>query len=799
MGTRTGCGAFLWGMAVALTPWISHSEDPAPFANSLGMPFVQVPKGTFAMGSQYGDWDEMPVHRVTISKPFLMSSAKVTLEQFQAFRPEHTRAAASGAVTGLSWYDAVAFCEWLSQKEGKPYRLPTEAEWEHACRLNGGGHGDGTSPDRPAPGALGITGMCDEVPEWCQDWFGEYPLEPQTDPVGPDGGMARLVRGNKLDADTRYMMPHTRGHFYQRSANRAGMAPGFAHQGGPTEFGAHGIGFRVVQTPLPETKPYPRALPMVSMGIKQDTAASARETGPAADKPYFRKRYLLPSPPESVGAFHAQSKGETITQHISAMQTLNLHPSFCGHNHSPAVEVMPNGDLLMVIFTSWEEYEPGMSLMATRLRLGADAWDMPSYFIDMPDACDNTPLLWTEGNRVYLFFSSTQAIGGYPFNCIESDDSGATWSEVKFPKFTTEVGGHSRQPINTVVRDRDGILYVPSDALGAASVLWVSRDNMQTWADPAARTGGRHTTFVLLKDQKTILGMGGKSSDINGYMPKSISDDEGKTWTVTQTQFPAYGSNQRPCVLRLKSGRLFFCGDFQRIDGAFPPDIQQRGSYAALSDDDGETWRVKKLWGTQPHEFPKNLGGADTIGYSVARQSPDGTIHLITTMNLPCLHLAMNEAWILSDDAAPGDGMALMANSATSIRDVKRYEERYPNGKRRMAWHAGIGNDGRYLLHGKETWFYPDGRRQYESSYELGQRSDSETLYRNDGSKVWRWEHGKDGVSLWTHWWPNGERQAQSEWKEFHAQGPALRWDMKGKLMSEVAFEAGVPKLTSTP
>lgn len=773
-------GFVLVSVAVALAALNARGQ-----ADAAGMKLVDVPAGTFTMGSEAGDWDELPLHEVTISNAFLMAAAEVTLEQYRAFRPEHQLAAASGAVTGVSWYDAVAYCEWLSAREGKPYRLPTEAEWEHACRLNGGGPGDEAFTAQPA---LGLLGMCDEVPEWCLDWHGAYPLSPQTDPIGPDGGMARVVRGDKLDEDTRYMLPRTTGNYYRRSANRAGMAPGFAPQGNNAEFGAHRIGFRVVQAPMPATAPYPRTVPMLCQGIKQETAGAARDHGPGAERPYFRKRYLLPSPPETITSFSSE---EAVEQHERAMAALNLHPSFRGHNHSPGFEVLPNGDLLMVIFTSWNEYEPGMSLMATRLRFGAEQWDMPSYFVDMPDACDNTPLLWTDGGRVYLFWAYTRAIGGFPFNWMYSDDSGATWSEAHYPQFTGPVGTYSRQPINTVVRDRDGVVYVPSDGEGAASVLWRSRDNMQTWADPGGRTGGRHTTFVARQDGKTILGMGGKSSDINGYMPRSISDDEGATWTVDATRFPAYGSNQRPCIVRLKSGRLFLCGDFQRIDGASPPDIQQRGSFAALSDDDGETWHVKKLWGTQPHENPERHNGADTIGYSVARQAPDGTVHIITTMNRPCLHLALNEAWILSDAPAPEDGAALMANSATVLRDVQQLEERYPDGQPHLVWHAGTGDDGRYLLDGDETWFYPDGTKQYQASYARGVRTGAETLYRPDGSIEWTWDHRPDGASVWTHYWPNGQQKSQSEWKNFHADGPATRWNAEGQAIEEVVFDGG--------
>ena len=74
-------------------------------------------------------------------------------------------------------------------------------------------------------------------------------------------------------------------------------------------------------------------------------------------------------------------------------------------------------------------------------------------------------------------------------------------------------------------------------------------------------------TFVVRKDG-TILGLGGKVTNIDGFMPQSISRDGGRSWTVTKTRFPALGSNQRPIVIRLASGRLFFASDWQDRRGA---------------------------------------------------------------------------------------------------------------------------------------------------------------------------------------------------------------------------------------
>jgi antitoxin component YwqK of YwqJK toxin-antitoxin module len=283
--------------------------------------------------------------------------------------------------------------------------------------------------------------------------------------------------------------------------------------------------------------------------------------------------------------------------------------------------------------------------------------------------------------------------------------------------------------------------------------------------------------------------MGGKNTDIDGFMPRAISRDGGKTWEGSKTPFCTQASNQRPSVLRLQSGRLFFACDFQRIMGFQPEGITQRGALVALSEDEGQTWHIKKLSGTQEHETTEPWG--ETIGYSVARQAPNGIIHLITTMNRPCLHFEMNEAWILSKDTEDRTDEELMRPSAKDISDVKNYEEKYPDGKTKASWNAGIGDDGRYLLHGRETWLYGNGQKQREATYKLGRKVGEETYWSDDGRKLWRWEHKDDGSSVWTQWWPNGEKKAESTWRNFKCEGPATCWDMSGKIVSQVVFADG--------
>jgi len=219
------------------------------------MEMVWIAPGTFTMGSSPphsgGGDDEGPPHLVTIRQGFYLGKVELTQGQWESVIGTRPWAGQSQAVKDpyyptvyISWDDMQAFMAKLNQGEGKSvYRLPTEAEWEYACRAgtttrwsfgdeesqlgdyawyeaNVGeeevAHRVGTK--RPNP--WGVCDLHGNVWEWCGDWYGSYTSGSQTDPVGPSTGLYRVLRGGSFEYPAEYA----------RSANRGHILP--AHRGG---------------------------------------------------------------------------------------------------------------------------------------------------------------------------------------------------------------------------------------------------------------------------------------------------------------------------------------------------------------------------------------------------------------------------------------------------------------------------------------------------------------------------------------------------------------------------------------
>jgi formylglycine-generating enzyme required for sulfatase activity len=210
-----------------------QAQPPKEITNSIGMKLVLIPKGTFMMGSPESDINRQKnetQHEVTISKDYYLGVHEVTQAQYEKVIGENpsyfqgTRVDNLNSdlpVENVSWDDAVEFCKKLSdlpeEKEaGRVYHLPTEAQWEYACRAGSKtiysfDDEEGLLPEYGwfkrnssqrnhtvgllEPNAWGLYDMHGNVWEWCSDWYVEYPKGAVSDPTGPSEGSYRVLRG----------------------------------------------------------------------------------------------------------------------------------------------------------------------------------------------------------------------------------------------------------------------------------------------------------------------------------------------------------------------------------------------------------------------------------------------------------------------------------------------------------------------------------------------------------------------------------------------------------------------------
>ena len=266
--------------------WADYQGVPVEQTNSIGMMLRLIPPGEFIMGSlgPGSDSNERPEHPVRISRPFLIGASEVTVRQLRQFveatgykteaetddiggttmapgsvqvkqRPDVNwrnwweGQTENHPVVNVSWNDAVAFCNWLSEREGLTYRLPTDAESEYACRggtttrhpfgeqiddlhavanlqdkaftdmfgrdKNAGSWDDGfalTAPVGSFPANnFGLHDMPGNVTEWCLDWYGLYEPTRQTDPQGATSGTRRVLRGTNFAAGVEGFVSSGRG------------------------------------------------------------------------------------------------------------------------------------------------------------------------------------------------------------------------------------------------------------------------------------------------------------------------------------------------------------------------------------------------------------------------------------------------------------------------------------------------------------------------------------------------------------------------------------------------------------
>jgi hypothetical protein len=564
---------------------------------------VDIPAGSFVMGSEnppMPEWDEAPAHEVTLPA-FRMSATEITNAQYEAFDPAHKAlrgyegfsSADDDAVIMVSWADAMAYCEWLSKKTGRSFRLPTEEEWEYACRAGtttAYNTGD-TYPEafwkvqentrfkesvslqvaQFEPNAWGLYDMHGNVEEWC---LNDYDSD------------SKAVRGGSHNTPVRFL----------RSANRSGSLP---------EDRSVLLGFRIV-----EADPYTESGKSVYGRLKMGT-------------PSTKKAHSV----------HGAMFAEPVPYVIAPVDGT----PFYSHNHQPAVTWLADGGLLAIWFST--DAEAGREMVVLQSFFDGESWSPATLFCKVPDRNMTGSALLTLDNGDILHFQGVGDAGEWKDLALAMRRTdGQSWLALHYIEPEHQV---RHQVITGPIVTSDGRILLCCDAGPdgeAGTSLHVSKDGGETWEDTGSIIKGIHAGIVELKDGRLMAY--GRGNAIDGKMPCSISADGGYTWTYSATEVPPIGSGQRLVLRRLQEGPLMLC--------SFGPD----GLFVALSYDEGENWPVKKLLtdgkkrvldgGAWTGTFTLDATHAEPKGYLACTQSPDGVIHLLSSR----VHYRFNLAWI---------------------------------------------------------------------------------------------------------------------------------------------------------
>lgn len=645
------------------------------WTNTLKMNFCPVSDGCFLMGEGARERDERPEHSVKISKGYWMQDTPVTNGQYEEFDPEHIHyrdplhSSLDDACAYVTYHDACAFAEWLSKKENRAYRLPTEAEWEYACRA--GTHTQFSSGDvleevtykqedffsdempdmhvaQRKSNAWGFYDMHGLVEEWCLDWYAPYKDELQTDPCGPEQGSYRVTRGGSVNTTEEYL----------RSANRMAALPDTRNSI---------TGFRLVCTEVIPVciESHTRKFRW-QQGVKQEKAVY-REI----EKAVFKEPIVYVRPPENAA-----------------------EGPFYPHNHVPSIAVLDNGDLFATWFSAKRECGRELTVLAARLRYGNEEWDTADEFYKIADRnMSSTAIFHHPDGRLFHF--NGISMSGTEFNLVSvfriSEDNGVTWTKERYVSNSYS----TNKPICAPILDQEGRILLPADMYDMknecqGTVLFRSDERLESFtmqttygkdadnflgnSGTAGWIAGVHASVLQLKDGR-LIAFGRSESRcgrqlINGKMPMSISKDMGKSWSYQAAPFPPIGYAQRCCLLRLNEGAIVFfsftdpqyevvSGHVQGMDltDAERNVLHGYGLYAAVSFDECETWPVQRLITTgtdQPVSYDPGAScppffmdkyHGQPLGYMQAVQSPDNMIHLISSR----LHYRFNLKWLMAD------------------------------------------------------------------------------------------------------------------------------------------------------
>ncbi len=655
-------------LMIAIFSFIGISSAFCQAGSEPNIEMVDIPAGYFYMGSkgEKENHDEAPIHKVVISSSFRMSVTEITNKQYEAYDSSHKALRGKSGfsvdddepVLQVSWYDAMAFCKWLSEKTGKNYRLPTESEWEYACRANTYSnyyYGAKLSKEdeknqnklksivvkklnvgKSKPNSFGLFNMHGNVEEWCLDWYGAYKKDSLINPAGPSSGEYKVVRGGSHNTTSNNL----------RSANRSAMLP----QGK-----SHLTGFRIVEVDYDLSPAYSPNVVLPTNQIKVNQSKF--------DWKDNNRKAIFREPLEYI-----------------IKPDFNNATNFYTHNHCPTVTWLPNGDIFTAWFSTESESGTELSILASRLRAGHTNWDTASFFFQVPDRnMTGSSFFYDEESATLFHLNGMSAAGWWKYMVVTlrtSKDYGATWSktEIIAPEYELR-----HQIIAGMFRTKEGWLVQACDAGpggSAGTALLISKDNGLTWADPAknvefpdfkeGKTGGTiagiHGGIVQLKDRSFLaFGRSNSIADKNGVdrMPMSISKDGGETWTYKASEFPPIGGGQRLVLMRLKGGAIVLFAythdpilDFKGKAGMLLNGKTVYGLYATVSYDEGETWPIKKLITDGKHRFLDggawtgnfimDKNHAEPRGYLTATQSPDRMIHLLSSN----IHYQFNLKWL---------------------------------------------------------------------------------------------------------------------------------------------------------
>eukprot|EP00943_MAST-04B_sp_MAST-4B-sp1_P001033 g1033.t1 len=672
--------------------------------------FVEIPAGEFLMGNTkklpvdisagqpnrlFGNFNEAPVIKQIVDD-FEMSTTEITNKMYEQFDPEHQKLRGKlhfskdddEAVIWVSINNATNYAKWLTKtrNDGYTYRLPTEIEWEYACRAgtttvyntgdefpksqrkNNGKLSNHNNPEATwpniegeasklhvamfEPNKFGLYDMHGNVEEFTSTIYKEYSNETERKKYSAAMDTVYVTRGGS----------HGTALYFLRSATRLGAL----------EFTSNiAIGFRVVR----EKTKYNKGQDEENLRYNNDdkNVIVTTKTDPAKSfdnrnktKPYFR--YL---------------------QYVNIPKTQTKFP-YGGHNHDPSITYCPDGSLLAIFFSTWYEKDREQGLASTRLSDTLNGtWSTPVTFFNIPGRVNTAPsfLLLKSGKLMqWMAVSPWESNKGTQVYQRESLDCGVSWSTSQVPPGLDFFGHHS--PAETSLELSDGTLLLPTDdsgdlpkptitnnecnhglgkntkTSGQISRFALSKDEGKTWTPQNGTIRGHHGAFVELKNG-SIWGIG-RNNGIVGEdnlmrMAQAITTDRGETFKyIAATCFPNIVSGQRMIALRLAEGPIIVVSFANGVQTGVPSVFESRtgkeifGMFVAVSFDEATSFPIIRLVSDDKVSHPVETSDGDIFYMNQTHAEPRGYISAIQDLNTKMIHVIssrqhyqFNYAWLV--------------------------------------------------------------------------------------------------------------------------------------------------------